>query len=153
VATVGLILLVYEMCRFSEVAQLLDVCWLDIRGRIETNILSPNARYGAYLVYTLVDEGEEPDYDYTGLDHPVKVSIRFENENEGNATNVYLLPDTPEEYDGRHPHMREDMWMEIEIGEFFTDQVHGMVEMCLMEIENGNWKSGLVVHGIELRPK
>jgi hypothetical protein len=49
--------------------------------------------------------------------------------------------------------MREDMWMEIEIGEFFTDQVHGMVEMCLMEIENGNWKSGLVVHGIELRPK
>jgi hypothetical protein len=35
--------------------------------------------------------------------------------------------------------MREDMWMEIEIGEFFTDQVHGMVEMCLMEIENGNF--------------
>ncbi|XP_059448944.1 putative F-box protein PP2-B12 isoform X2 [Corylus avellana] len=142
--------------RFSEVAHLLDVCWLDIKGRIETNILSPNTRYGAYFVYTFVrsvEEGEDEEYYCTGFDRPVKVSIRFENEIEGNATNAYLLPDTPEEHDGRHPHMREDMWMEIEIGEFFTDQVHGMVEMCLMEIENGDWKSGLVVHGIELRPK
>jgi hypothetical protein len=144
IATGGVIFLVYEMCRFSEVALLLDVCWLEIGGRIETKILSPNTKYGAYFIYAIAD------HNYN-LHYAVKVSIRYENE--GNATNAYLVPDTPEEHDGRLPSMREDMWMEIEIGEFFTDQVDSVVEMCLMETENGNWKSGLVVHGIELRPK
>ncbi|GLT68441.1 hypothetical protein SLA2020_406730 [Shorea laevis] len=130
--------------RFSEVAHLLEVCWLEIRGRIETNILSPNTRYGAYFIYTI--EGH-----FHRLYIPAKVSIKFENENEGNATIAYLQPDTPEEHDGQHPHRREDMWFEIEIGEFFNGQVDSVVEMHLIGIA-GNWKSGLVVHGIELRP-
>jgi hypothetical protein len=144
-ATVGVILLVYEMCRFSEVAHLLNVCWLEIRGRIETNILSPNTTYGAYFVYTIADR-------FSGLHHGVNVSVRFENEEEGNATLAYLQPDTPGQ-DGRLPRRREDMWFEIEIGEFFNGQVDSVVHMRLLGNEGHSWKTGLVVHGIELRPK
>lgn len=143
IATVGVIFLVYEMCRFSEVALLLDVCWLEIGGRIETKILSPNTKYGAYFIYAIADHNYR-------LHHAVKVSISYENE--GNATNAYLLPDTPGGHDGRLPRMREDKWFEIEFGEFFSGQVGSLVEMHLLGTA-GNWKSGLVVHGIELRPK
>ncbi|KAF5469348.1 hypothetical protein F2P56_013429 [Juglans regia] len=140
--------------RFSEVAHLIDVCWLDIKGRIETKILSPKTKYGAYFIYSMVDG-------FYGFHYPVKVSIRLENEVEGgDATNAYLNPSVEllqiNRQDGRLPIKREDMWMEIEIGEFFNgSQVddHGAVEMCLKEVQVLNWKSGLVVHGIELRPK
>jgi len=134
----------YETCRFSEVARLGLGHWLRIRGRIETQILSPNTKYGAYFTYAIADRNYN-------LHHPVKLSIRYENER--NATNAHLLPDTRGGYDGRLPSMREDMWMEIEIGEFFTDQVDSVVEMCLMDTACDPCKSGLVVHGIELRPK
>ncbi|KAG7945039.1 hypothetical protein I3843_15G133100 [Carya illinoinensis] len=152
--------------RFSEVAHLRSVCWLEIKGRIETKILSPKTKYGAYFIYSM----ENGCY---GFQTPVKVSIRLENEVEGgDAINAYLNPriwsgthdqqQSNEELlqinqqDGRLPIRREDMWMEIEIGEFFNgSQVdnHGAVEMCLKEVQVLNGKSGLVVHGIELRPK
>ncbi|KAG6731281.1 hypothetical protein I3842_01G121400 [Carya illinoinensis] len=138
--------------RFSEVAHLVEVCWLDVLGRIETKILSPNTRYGAYLIYTIGDQ-------FGGLDQPVKLSVRFLDEIRCDFINAYLLSrafmdDTPEEEDARFPRDREDMWMEIEMGEFFNhDQVDRVVEMHLREIEVLNWKSGLVIHGIEVRPK
>jgi hypothetical protein len=148
IAIVGVTFLVYEMCRFSEVAHLIQVCWFHMGGRFETKILSPNTKYGAYFVYTLVEDH------FSGLDYPVKVSIEFENENEGNVTNeAYLLPDTPEGLNAQVPRWREDMWLEVEIGEFFNGQVDRVVKMQLRETEVLNWKSGLVFHGIELRPK
>ncbi|XP_059446776.1 F-box protein At2g02240-like [Corylus avellana] len=131
--------------KFLEVAYLLEVCWLEIGGRIETKILSPNTRYGAYLIYTIKG-------DFHLLYIPAKVSIRFENENEGNGTIAYLQPDTPEGVDGQVPRRREDMWFEIEIGEFFNGKVDSLVGMHLI-CTAGDWKSGLVVHGIEHRPK
>ncbi|KAF5469346.1 hypothetical protein F2P56_013427 [Juglans regia] len=151
--------------RFSEVALLRKVWLLDIKGIIETKILSPKTRYGAYFIYSMVDG-------FYGFNDPVKVSIRLENEVEGgDAINAYLNPrlwsGTQEQrskkelllikrQDGRLPIKREDMWMEIEMGEFCTgSQVdnHGEVEMCLKEVQVLQEKSGLVVHGIELRPK
>lgn len=42
--------------------------------------------------------------------------------------------------------------MEIELGEFYNDEGDdGEVEMRLREISD--WKSGLIVEGIEVRPK
>ncbi|KAG6676176.1 hypothetical protein I3842_15G139700 [Carya illinoinensis] len=151
--------------RFSEVARLRKVYWLDIKGRIEKKILSPKTKYGAYFIYSMVDG-------FYGFHNPVKVSIRLENEVEGgDAINAYLNPrlwsGTHEQrsneellqikrQDGRLPIRREDMWMEIEMGEFFTGSHvdnRGEVEMCLKEVQVLHEKSGLVVHGIELRPK
>ncbi|KAI3445375.1 hypothetical protein Pfo_002040 [Paulownia fortunei] len=39
--------------RFPEAVELIMVCWLEIRGKINTKILSPNTTYGAYLVIQL----------------------------------------------------------------------------------------------------
>ena len=44
--------------------------------------------------------------------------------------------------------------MEIELGEFFNDLGDdGEVEIQLNETQQGHWKTGLIVEGIELRPK
>lgn len=84
----------------------------------------------------------------------LSLTLRSGNKMEGNASIGYLCSrkasGTPE---GRHPHWREDEWTETEIGEFFNGQDDGVVEMRLREIEGGDWKSGLVIYGIELRPK
>ncbi|KAG6731286.1 hypothetical protein I3842_01G121900 [Carya illinoinensis] len=140
-------------CVFSEVAHLVNVCWLHVWGTIETKILSPNTRYGAYLIYTIGDRCR-------GLARPVKLSVRFLDEIRCDFINAHLLSttsmdiDAPEEEDARFPRDREDKWMEIEMGEFFNyDQVDRVVEMQLRETEVLNWKSGLVIHGIEVRPK
>ncbi|KAL0357293.1 UNVERIFIED_CONTAM: F-box protein PP2-B15 [Sesamum calycinum] len=39
--------------RFPEAVELIMLCWLDIRGKINTRMLSPNTTYGAYLVIQL----------------------------------------------------------------------------------------------------
>lgn len=48
---------------------------------------------------------------------------------------------------------REDGWMEVELGEYFVKGGEDDLEISVMEVKGGNWKSGLVVQGIEIRPK
>lgn len=49
---------------------------------------------------------------------------------------------------------RSDGWMEIEMGSFYSGGGdEGEVEARFMEIQNNNRKSGLIVEGIEFRPK
>ncbi|PRQ41759.1 putative phloem protein [Rosa chinensis] len=42
--------------RFQEVAELLDVCWLEINGKLETRVLSPSTLYKAYLSFKFTPE-------------------------------------------------------------------------------------------------
>ncbi|KAL4636846.1 hypothetical protein ACB092_03G037200 [Castanea dentata] len=59
--------------RFSEVAELKTTYWLDIRGKINTQILSSNTRYGAYLIMKISNRAY-------GLDSiPSEVSIEVGN--------------------------------------------------------------------------
>jgi hypothetical protein len=45
-------------------------------------------------------------------------------------------------------------WLEIKLGEFFNGgEDDGEVEMSVLEVKGGNWKGGLIVQGIEIRPK
>ncbi|XP_058182261.1 putative F-box protein PP2-B12 [Rhododendron vialii] len=141
--------------RFPEVAQLLHVCWLDIWGRISTAMLSPNTTYTAYLIFKIIDQR------HTGLESlPVKASVRFVNgEDEyedNNSSTVFLklrtLRSVGGGQNGRLPQTRKDGWMEIELGEFYNDVADdGEVEMRLREVSSS--KSGLIVEGIEVRPK
>ena len=39
--------------RFPEVAELLNVCWIDICGKMSTSMLSQKTNYAAYLVFKL----------------------------------------------------------------------------------------------------
>ncbi|KAG8372754.1 hypothetical protein BUALT_Bualt12G0099700 [Buddleja alternifolia] len=152
--------------RFGEVAQLVMVCWIEIRGTIQSQILSPKTEYEAYLVF-------KTDEVSSGLDCSSKASIKFVKGNlddvEEQINTVYLLPPTHRhvmrrgrwrrepvtQIHGLIPKNRIDGWMEIKLGEFFIDGEgeEGDIVMQLLEIENGNWKTGLFVEGIEIRPK
>ncbi|GAB4834130.1 hypothetical protein Ancab_032393 [Ancistrocladus abbreviatus] len=150
--------------RFSEVAELLCVWWLDIRGKIQTKLLSPDTTYGAYFLYKL----KAHSYGLGVESEPIKVWVKecdgFDPE-VNIVKKIYLKApklrpsSASRQYhgEGELPYKRADGWMEIEMGQYFN---HGdadgignrMIEMCLREIEVRLGKSGLVVQGIELRP-
>ncbi|KAF3457655.1 hypothetical protein FNV43_RR02313 [Rhamnella rubrinervis] len=146
--------------RFLEVAELRFVWWLDIKGRIETNMLSPKTRYAAYFVYKLKERS------YGLQEKPVKLRVYFEGEEEHqevlghvngyetSTTSVFLEP--PQNMLQQFKE-RGDGWMEVEMGEFFNDggekDDQRILVFSLFEFDNITTKSGLVVEGIELRPK
>ncbi|RCV08869.1 hypothetical protein SETIT_1G361700v2 [Setaria italica] len=161
--------------RFSEGAELQDVCWLEIRGKIHCKMLSRNSTYAAYMVFKISDESY-------GLDYPPQeaaVTIgesKFtrqvclqghENEGEGieevpqnyrslmvPAITRRLRRNRPLPHGVTVPKKRADGWMEMEMGEFNNEEGEdGEVSISLMETIQGHWKKGLIVQGIEVRAK
>ncbi|KAG8391219.1 hypothetical protein BUALT_Bualt01G0165000 [Buddleja alternifolia] len=133
----------------AEVAELLKVCWLEIIGLVDVKMLQIKTSYSAYLVFKLEDWSNELD--------KATASVRFVKEiTDGSGDEGYLMfLDTKNcQCDkGRFPQCRGDGWMEIKLGEFFNNLGDdGEVEMRLIEKNNLNWKSGLVVRGIDIRP-
>ncbi|KAF4347312.1 hypothetical protein G4B88_030250 [Cannabis sativa] len=135
---------------FGEVIHLRNVCWLDICGKIEKKMLSPNTNYAAYLVYNIA-------FGFQGLEF-VRVSMRFL------GPGGVLVEEKPE-FDVNLGSMEDDErgrlkqgddgWLELKVGEFFNGEEEdngGSVETCLKETRVLNWKSGLVVQGIDFRP-
>ncbi|KAJ1281573.1 hypothetical protein BS78_04G315900 [Paspalum vaginatum] len=145
---------------FSEAAELLHVWWLEIRGKIDSRMLSRSSTYAAYIVFKV------PPRSY-GLAFPCQhASIHLggststclvrldgngvdsDDEDEDPAAESPPVPEIPV----RLPQERADGWMELEMGEFHNDQGEdGEVSISLME--TSAVKSGLVVQGIEIRPK
>ncbi|KAG6607139.1 F-box protein, partial [Cucurbita argyrosperma subsp. sororia] len=176
--------------RFVELAELLSVCWLEIRGKIDTEMLSPGTLYAAYMVFKLTSSdgfqrqpvevgvglvGSEATKQTVYLDnvdsewrqrHPiVSRGIGLFNLNRRRVTigtQVAMPPhettrnNAPAE-DCSHrvvPKEREDGWLEVQLGVFFHDGgVNGELEMSVLEVKGGHWKSGLLIQGIEIRPK
>ncbi|KAK1283749.1 F-box protein PP2-B11 [Acorus calamus] len=135
--------------RFSEAAELLNVCLLGIDGKMDVKILSGDTTYAAYLVFKLSDE-------VYGLNWPPQLSyVRFRDP--PLSHNVCIHPQVTGMSDppaGRVPHWRGDGWMEVEMGEFYVENgAEGEVDMTLTEVNRGLWKKGLIVLGIEVRPK
>lgn len=200
--------------RFPEVASLQAVCWFEIRGKINTSLLSPGTKYAAYLVfqahhsfgfedvpvessihilenhtttktiylssYRSEEKRVEPDveYDYLSIEEvrswindnlsqlyssPGNELLGFEAVSTWMGNNLKKLfvsqqsqePDSSRSGDSSsYPKEREDKWYEIELGEFFIEGGEDMeLEMSLMEVKAGHWKNGLIVEGIEIRPK
>ncbi|CAI9090937.1 OLC1v1025833C2 [Oldenlandia corymbosa var. corymbosa] len=175
--------------RFNLVAELVMVCWLEIRGAIKASMLSPDTNYAAYLVFTRKSG-------FYGFDHPpAETSVGFSGQ-EHKKHDVQFDPEGAEEirrarmvprwmrrrFNFRQPGVmgeayhhqpgiggqpegeintsariakrRADEWMEVELGEVFITGGEDMdVEISLLEVKGGNWKSGLAIEGIEIRPK
>ncbi|CAK7354004.1 unnamed protein product [Dovyalis caffra] len=160
--------------RFGEVAELISVCWFEIRGKISATMLSPATLYTAYLVF-------KPTQGAYGLDYqPVEVGVGLVGSESGKR-NVYLDSDRgraqqyqfvrrrtglfnrrrmvgmqapARENSGQHPKERGDGWLEVELGEFFCKEGEDEeLEMSAQEVKGGDWKGGLIVEGIEIRPK
>ncbi|CAI9271339.1 unnamed protein product [Lactuca saligna] len=132
--------------RFPEVCILTQVCWLSIHGKLAAVMLSKNSTYVAYLVFRTTE-------DSWGLNIPAKTRVSFGGI-EMETENVYLRRPHRVQENYVFPHRRKDGWMEMTLGEFECNEGDdGDVEMAFEEIEHLNWKNGLIVEGIELRPK
>ncbi|KAL4352749.1 hypothetical protein GQ457_06G021280 [Hibiscus cannabinus] len=152
--------------RFSEVAELMTTSRLEINGKIRSKKLSPNTKYGAYLLLKITERSY-------GLDLiPSETSVGIGNQTSKNT--AYLrCQDTKKqqletlfysnrkqmmrlrviEGDDRVTRKRDDGWMEMELGEFFNGGIKDEeVEMSLMEIKGYQLKGGVIIEGIEIRP-
>ncbi|XP_022723035.1 putative F-box protein PP2-B12 isoform X2 [Durio zibethinus] len=131
--------------RFSEVAELRQVWWLDVKGTIETKILSPKTTYVAYLVYKFAT----PRYGFEKK--PVDLHVELEQSDAGRTFRVFL---DPSENIPQFSRERGDGWMEVKLGEFFNEHGDDGKAICsLREVDNYIPKKGLIVEGIDIRPK
>jgi hypothetical protein len=141
--------------RFPEVAKLVDVCWLEIHGVINTIVLSPNTQYAAYVVFKMIDA-----YGFQNCSADLSVGV----EGGQRSTKIVCLDPNVEGNPQPHntvvglqrPTVRSDGWLEIEMGEFFNPGIENeRVQMNLIQMSGGRggWKRGLVVEGIEVGPK
>ncbi|OIT07023.1 f-box protein pp2-b10, partial [Nicotiana attenuata] len=144
--------------RFSELAILKSVQWLDIRGKIGTQMLSLGTKYAAYLVFKLLND----TYGIKTLNAKVRI-VNHANENEAvkQATNVYIpsmsrffVKNKTDPLYEKYAKIRGDGWMEVQLGDFYNKEGDDEeVEARCMEIERLHNKSGLIVEGIEFRPQ
>ncbi|KAK3427607.1 hypothetical protein EUGRSUZ_F03790 [Eucalyptus grandis] len=151
--------------RFREVAELIKVSWLEIRGTISSRMLSPRTLYAAYLVFKFTHKRNgfqmrvfEVGAGFAGYEVG-KRSVYLSRTKRStlwygiNRPPVYI-PLESDEGDDSYPKERRDGWLEIELGEFLTeDGQDGEVEMSVVDAKGNRCLVALVVEGIEIRPK
>ncbi|GAU35452.1 hypothetical protein TSUD_364080 [Trifolium subterraneum] len=142
--------------RFTEVANIRFLRWLEIRGMINTTSLSPNTQYAAYLVFKTIHA--------YGFDKcPVVLSVGVEGGHIDTKI-VCLDPNVQRRPSNRRfnhtlvglprPSVRSDGWLEIEMGEFFNSGIEDEnIQMNVIEIMSGMMKASFSLEGIEVRPK
>ncbi|GLT87668.1 hypothetical protein SLE2022_057360 [Rubroshorea leprosula] len=133
--------------RFPEVAELLDVCWFEITGRIDSCNLSPMTRYHAFLVFKLVAYAK-------GFENkPIDASFRLGGIQVSKQIAYVDVDGGRGAQNGeQYPKERGDGWVEVELGEFFN----GGGELEELEIHILSYDryavGGLFVQGIDIRP-
>lgn len=141
-------------------------------------MLSPNTLYTAFIVFKSTSETYGFDHQpaevsigIRGLEsqtqtvflepegesrrtYPVVPRRRIRMFNRGRVMNPNTIMSLNPSSNGNSPKQREDGWMEIELGEYFIKKgEEGELEMSMTEVKGGNWKGGLLIQGIEIRPK
>lgn len=116
------------------VAELLDVCWLEVHGRFEIANLSPGRLYEVVFVVMLKD----PAYGWK-----VPVNLRLTLPDGSRQEHKEILMEKPR---GR--------WIEIPAGEIKSSaEKTGEMEFSLYEYDGGEWKRGLLIKGVKIQPK
>ena len=115
-------------------AELLNVCWLEVNGKFDATKLPPGTLYEVAFVIMLKD----PAY---GWEVPVNVKL--------------VLPDgTKQESKVNLMEKVRGQWIKIPVGEFRTPlKKQGEIEFSMWEVVGGIWKKGLVVKGVTIQPK
>ncbi|KAL5977216.1 hypothetical protein ACLOJK_021558 [Asimina triloba] len=115
-----------------EVANLVNVCWLEVDGKFDTSNLTPNTAYEVAFVVMI----DDPAY---GWNEPVTLKL--------------VCPDgkVQERKEGLKQKPRGE-WMEVHAGDFRTSmEKGGEIQFTLLNY-NSDWKRGLVVKGAVIRP-
>ncbi|KAI3448626.1 hypothetical protein Pfo_005291 [Paulownia fortunei] len=129
--------------RFSEVAELPDVCWFEI----------PRCSYGfehhsAEAFVAIGGHESEKRTICLDPDGAERMGLFYHR-----LAHVQRQQDVSMERNTEYPKKRSDRWMEAELGEFFVKGGQDAdLEVNLMQVTS-NWKSGLIIQGIEIRPK
>ncbi|GKV47400.1 hypothetical protein SLEP1_g54307 [Rubroshorea leprosula] len=132
--------------RFPEVAELLSTDSFEIRGRINTRMLSPKTRYKAYLVFKLADKP-------IGFQNkPIEAAVLLGGA-EVSKRVVYVQAEGGIVGNGdQYPKERGDNWFEVELGEIeFTKERGGDLEINLQQ-KSYDEKNGVIIQGMEIRP-
>lgn len=126
--------------RFKEVAELLKVCWLEIKGQINRSHLSANTNYRVVFVFKFNEEA-------SGWSQvPIKFSVKTPDGKETEKQQVF---------DGG----AKDRWTKMVAGEFSVRAAEGdgnepaSVEFCMEEVATQWWKRGLLIDGVRIEPK
>ncbi|KAI4378101.1 hypothetical protein MLD38_015634 [Melastoma candidum] len=150
--------------RFPLAAELVNVCWLDIIGTMDMEMLSPDTCYTAYLVFKLGEESNgftdavDAEVGVIGTEHEKRL-IYLDTEGMGGMLGDEMRAQTMlREDEIKRPRERKDGWVEVEMGEVFSggrgeETRQGKVGMRVREVNRLDWKSGIIIQGIEIRPK
>nr|ADE77925.1 unknown [Picea sitchensis] len=155
---------------FKEIAELVAVCWLEVRGQFDCEFLSPGTAYTVSFRLKLHKSPLRigrifrrrfirffPRTD--GWDHkPVKFSVTTPCGDHQEYARYLRNTDTPVGNEGyqmtpfRHV---EEGWMEFDAGRFVVPEDgdnSGMIKFCMREWEGGDWKGGLLLGGVKIQP-
>ncbi|KAF2319567.1 hypothetical protein GH714_017054 [Hevea brasiliensis] len=149
--------------------------WFEINGEISIQMLSPETSYAAYLVFKLTTSA----YGFEG--HPAEITVELAG-SEKDKRSVFLVPVRGQKRQhqtlrrltglfncsrvsgsqpsvpagksyGKYPKERVDGWLEIELGEFNSENGGDGKLKINLRVKGDHWKSGIIVQGIEIRPK
>ncbi|KAK0598906.1 hypothetical protein LWI29_000603 [Acer saccharum] len=161
--------------RFAEVVELRTITWLEIHGKINTRMISAKTVYGAYLIVKFADRAygldslpSEVSLEVGDVKVQGTVYLRCQENKKQDLDRMYFLnrvqalrSRVSQGREGKRVvSEREDGWFEIELGSFYNvggdynnNNNNKEVKMCLKEVKGEHLKGGLIVEGIEIRPK
>src|SRR4051812_31217882 len=120
-------------CTEIEIASLLNVRWLEVHGRFGTSYLTPGVMYE--VVFAVMME--------LGYGWAMPVNPRLKLPNGDVKQHEVCLLEVP-----------KGKWIELKVGEFIAaNNLAGEMEFSSYEYEGGQWKRGLVIKGVIIRPK
>ena len=121
----------HKTYRFQGVVEMLDILNLNIKINTRTQLLSPNAVYGVYLVFKFCDPIK-----YSSK--PLYVNLKYKNGSE--TSHAYFAT------------WRDDEWMMIELWRFLNDKEDIVFEFLLESFSQSYYEdSTIYVEGIEFR--
>lgn len=116
------------------VAQLRQVAWLEVHGRLHATLLSPGVTYQVAFVIML---------EYSSYGWEVPVNFRLTLPNGSKQQHKENLKEKP-----------KGEWLRIPVGEFKASPENvGEIEFSLYEYDGGSWKKGLIVKSAIIEPK
>uniref|UniRef100_A0ACD5YV85 Uncharacterized protein n=1 Tax=Avena sativa TaxID=4498 RepID=A0ACD5YV85_AVESA len=153
--------------RFLQAARLGYMNGLEIRAKVQRNMLSRNTTYVARLVFKLAPSFYGYDFPFqkasfgvAGSESTREICLQgyvVDDDNGDEPPRKYILPSC---YPNRHatppgehvvfPRTKTDGWKEVELGEFHNEEGDDG-EISISVIQPGHVSCGLIVWGIELR--
>nr|ABJ90339.1 phloem protein 2 [Lycoris aurea] len=127
------ILLESQDFKVAEIPKLLDVCWLDIKGKFDMSRLTAGIKYEVGFIVML----KEPVSGWQN--NPV--TLRLDLPDETSQSRNIDLSNVP-----------RNEWKTLVIGEFTASKVAGDVLFSMKEIKKGYWKKGVIIKSVVVRP-